>query len=71
MQGPQGLQGNQGSGTQGGQGLQGNQGPIGLSGIPVGGSIGQILAKNSATNYDTIWVDTDLNQISPLLLMGA
>ncbi len=66
--GPQGVQGTQGLQIQG---TQGSQGPIGLSGIPAGGSIGQILAKNSATNYDTIWVDTDLNQISPLLLMGA
>jgi hypothetical protein len=25
--------------------------------VPVGGSTGQILAKNSATNYDTEWID--------------
>ena len=25
--------------------------------VPVGGSAGQVLAKNSATNYDTVWVD--------------
>ena len=26
-------------------------------GVPKGGSIGQILAKNSATDYDTKWID--------------
>jgi hypothetical protein len=26
-------------------------------GVPVGGTTGQVLAKNSATNYDTEWVD--------------
>ncbi len=26
-------------------------------GVPVGGSTGQVLAKNSGTNYDTEWVD--------------
>ena len=30
------------------------QGPTG-AGVPTGGSTGQILIKNSATNYDTIW----------------
>ncbi len=71
IQGPLGIQGPQGFGLQGTAGLQGPQGLNGQTGLPVGGSAGQILAKNSATNYDTIWVDTDLNQISPLLLMGA
>ena len=28
--------------------------------VPVGGSAGQVLAKNSATNYDTVWVDKGL-----------
>jgi len=27
-------------------------------GVPTGGTTGQILAKNSGTNYDTIWTDT-------------
>jgi hypothetical protein len=26
-------------------------------GVPVGGAINQVLAKASATNYDTVWVD--------------
>lgn len=69
IQGPQGVQGIQGLSIQGNQGTQGLQGLV--VGIPSGGNTGQILAKNSATSYDTIWTDTDLNQISPLLLMGA
>jgi len=35
--------------------IQGPQGPTG-AGVPTGGTTGQILAKNSATNYDTSWV---------------
>jgi len=36
----------------------GGQGPPGANGVgvPVGGSIDQVLAKNSTTNYDTKWV---------------
>lgn len=37
-------------GTSGPQGIPG-------AGVPVGGSTGQILSKNSATNYDTGWID--------------
>lgn len=33
-------------------GLQGTNG----QGVPVGGSVGQVLYKNSGTNYDTSWV---------------
>lgn len=32
------------------------QGPPGV-GVPVGGTTGQVLAKNSNTNYDTEWID--------------
>lgn len=28
------------------------------AGVPTGGTSGQVLAKNSSTNYDTIWVDS-------------
>ena len=34
----------------------GQQGPAG-PGVPVGGTAGQVLAKNSSTNYDTVWVN--------------
>lgn len=37
-------------------GASGAQGPAG-QGVPSGGTTGQVLAKNSATNYDTEWVD--------------
>lgn len=69
IQGPQGLQGEQGpqgpagangadgaTGPQGPQGEQGVQGEPGL-GVPPGGTTGQVLAKASNANYDTIWVD--------------
>ncbi len=65
-QGPQGIQGE--TGPQGPQGIQGETGPTGATGpqgpqgdpgegVPVGGTTGQILMKNSATNYDTYWSD--------------
>lgn len=34
----------------------GVQGAAGV-GVPSGGTTGQILAKNSGTNYDTVWVN--------------
>jgi hypothetical protein len=37
-------------------GVPGAPGAPGV-GVPVGGTTGQVLAKNSATNYDTEWVD--------------
>jgi len=47
------------------QGAQGPRGPTGATGatgatgngVSSGGTTGQILVKNSSTNYDTIWVD--------------
>lgn len=30
---------------------------INSPGVPVGGMAGQVLAKNSTTNYDTEWID--------------
>ena len=65
-QGPQGATGPQGpqgaTGPQGPQGATGPQGPQGATGaagvgVPTGGTTGQVLAKSSATNYDTEWVD--------------
>ena len=38
----------------GSMGTQGQKGDIGL-GVPEGGTVGQVLVKNSDTNYDTSW----------------
>jgi len=35
----------------------GGIGPAGV-GVPIGGTTGQVLAKNSNTNYDTEWIDS-------------
>lgn len=44
------------AGATGATGATGAQGDPGV-GVPTGGTTGQILAKNSNTNYDTGWVD--------------
>lgn len=55
--GPQGPAGADGAaGPTGPQGDPGAQGPAG-EGVPSGGASGQVLAKASATDYDTAWVD--------------
>lgn len=55
--GPQGPQGEQG--VQGVQGIQGPKGDTGATGqgISPGGTEGQVLAKNSDTDYDTKWIN--------------
>ena len=57
--GPQGATGPQGpagpAGVDGADGATGPQGPAG-QGVPAGGTTGQVLAKSSATDYDTQWV---------------
>jgi len=54
--GPQGIQGIQGiQGAKGDKGDPGNAGATG-AGVPVGGATGQILAKKTATDYDTQWI---------------
>ena len=57
--GPQGPKGDTGAtgpqGPKGDTGATGPQGPAGL-GLPSGGTAGQFLVKNSATDYDTGWV---------------
>lgn len=61
--GPQGEQGPAGpTGPQGEQGPAGPTGPVGADGadgqgVPTGGTTGQVLAKLSATDYDTAWQD--------------
>jgi len=60
VQGAQGIQGTQGAGYQGVQGdfgIQGHQGNNG-SGVPTGGTQGQVLAKASNANNDVEWKDT-------------
>jgi hypothetical protein len=46
----------------GGSGSGGSAGPAGPpgQGVPTGGVEGQLLIKNSATNYDTYWGDLDM-----------
>jgi len=44
------------NGTPGNDGEKGEQGADGV-GVPAGGGLGQILAKASATDYDTHWID--------------
>ena len=70
--GPTGPQGPQGDlGPTGATGPTGPTGPIGPTGdtgptgagVPTGGLEGQILAKNTNTDYDTIWIDNYANQI--------
>lgn len=57
QEGPTGAQGPQGTagstGSTGSTGATGSAGP----GVATGGSTGQILAKNSGTDYDTHWID--------------
>lgn len=64
-QGPQGIQGEQGP-----QGLTGNTGPQGDDGVgvPAGGTTGQLLAKNSGTDFDTEWVDAPSGGSTPYQL---
>jgi predicted heme/steroid binding protein len=50
-------------------GLQGPQGPAG-PGVPIGGTTGQILAKNSATNYDTLWIDNATGTVTSVNASG-
>lgn len=52
--GETGLQGE--TGPQGPQGPQGEQGTNG-EGVPSGGTTGQVLAKQSNNDYDTIWIN--------------
>ena len=55
--GPQGPKGDTGE-----TGPQGPQGPAG-EGVPTGGSTGQVLVKDSATDYDTSWTTIDASDI--------
>lgn len=77
--GAKGDTGSAGSaGSQGDTGVQGNKGDTGATGadgadgqgVPVGGTIGQVLAKQSSTDYDTAWETLDVytqSQVDTLL----
>jgi hypothetical protein len=70
-QGPAGIPGP--AGADGATGAPGPQGPAG-AGVPLGGTAGQLLQKNSATDYDAGWTtqppaqpaDADLTAIAAL-----
>jgi hypothetical protein len=77
IKGPTGAPGEPGS--VGPQGATGPQGPTGAAGppgagVPVGGTSGQLLQKNSSTDYDATWatqpaaqpLDADLTAIAAL-----
>ena len=51
-------------------GLQGPQGPAG-PGVPMGGTSGQILAKNSSTNYDTLWINNAVGTVTSINASGV
>ena len=63
LKGPKGDKGEKGekgnTGSKGANGASGSMGPMGIPGVgvPAGGTTGQVLAKNSNTNYDTEWVN--------------
>ena len=56
IKGPKGDTGS--DGVPGPQGETGQQGPPG-QGVPVGGTEGQVLTKNSDVDFDTIWKDVE------------
>ena len=58
--GPAGADG--ATGPAGADGATGATGPAG-AGIPTGGTVGQIIVKNSTTDYDTVWTDNYVEQI--------
>lgn len=41
------------------------------NGLPAGGTAGQILAKETATDYDTIWIDNFTPQVKHLVKNGS
>lgn len=57
------------TGATGSTGATGAQGDPG-EGVPTGGTTGQVLAKNSNTNYDTEWVDNTGSGISESLAIA-
>jgi hypothetical protein len=60
------------TGPKGDAGVQGPVGPAGPAGvgIPNGGTAGQILAKATAANYDTAWIDNYASQLKHEVKLG-
>lgn len=54
-------------GEQGPQGLPGPTGP----GVPTGGTTGQVLSKNSGSDYDTAWIDAGSGGSGIIELIGT
>ena len=68
IKGPKGDTGEQGE--QGGQGPQGLPGPTG-PGVPTGGTTGQVLAKNSDSDLDTVWKTVESGGSGITVLVGT
>lgn len=51
-----------GAGPQGAQGVKGDTGAAG-PGVPAGGTAGQLVVKDSATDYDTSWTDNEASSV--------
>ena len=58
------------TGATGGQGPQGLPGPTG-PGVPTGGTTGQVLSKNSDSDYDTAWIDAGSGGSGIIELIGT
>lgn len=52
------------------EGPQGETGPTG-PGVPTGGTTGQVLSKNSDSDYDTIWKDVESGGSNIIELIGT
>lgn len=50
--------------------IKGLQGEPGV-GVPTGGTIGQVLSKNSDDDYDTSWIDVQLGGLNIVELIGT
>lgn len=58
------------TGVTGPTGPTGSTGPTG-PGVASGGTAGQILSKNSATNYDTTWIDNEAYRVVETVKAGV
>ena len=55
---------------RGAEGIQGVAGSAGV-GVPIGGTTGQVLNKNSATNFDTSWVAAPATGVTSTSIVSA
>lgn len=63
------------TGATGAQGIQGTQGVPGADGsngvgVPTGGTTGQILKKNSNTDYDTAWANESAGTVTEAFVIA-